>query len=112
MLGLALILGSLGVIVHDAATARAPAEIVVRETGRQSSEIGLLVQVEVVNRGDVSATAVEIEGQLKTTGQPEQTASVTLDHLPGGSRHTAALLFQSGDTGGALTVGAKGWATP
>ncbi len=112
LLGLVLILGSLGVVVHGALTANDPAQVGVVEKGRFRSGNGTVVQVEVVNRGDFTAASVEIEGVLEVPGQPEQTASVTIDYLSGHSRRTAALLFEGDARGGTLILGAKGWATP
>lgn len=111
-LGLVLILGSLAVIVNSALTAATPAEISVFEQGRDRLPSGVAVRIEARNDGDLTAASVEIEGRLEVAGQPEETASVTVDYLPGHSRQTAVLRFDGDTPGGVVTLAAKGWTTP
>ncbi len=107
-LGAALLLGSLGVVVNDALGPDRPALVEVIETERSVIEGRTRVQLEAVNRGDVTASAVTIEGMAGA----DRTATVTLDHVPGQSREAATLMFD-GDLGRApLTLRATGWVDP
>ncbi len=106
-LGAILLLGSLGVVVESALGPQRPAFVEVIETKRTVVGGRTRVEVEAVNRGDVTGSAVTIEGA--TT---DQTATVTLDHVPGRSKKPATLTFE-GDLGRMpVTLEATGWVDP
>lgn len=107
-LGAVLLLGSLGIVIEGALGPQSPAFVDVTETDRSVIGGRTRVQVEAVNRGDVTASAVTIQG----TGPTDQSATATLDYVPGRSRKAATLTF-AGDIGTApLTLEATGWIDP
>ncbi len=107
-LGAVLLLGSLGIVIEGALGPQSPAFVDVTETDRAVIGGRTRVQVEAVNRGDVTASAVTIQGTAPT----DQSATATLDYVPGRSRKAATLTF-AGDIGTApLTLEATGWIDP
>ena len=108
-LGAVLLLGSLGIVIEGALGPQSSAFVDVTETDRAVIGGRTRVQVEAVNRGDVTASAVTIQGTWPT-GQSAATA--TLDYVPGRSRKAATLTF-AGDIGTApLKLEATGWIDP
>lgn len=107
-LGALLLLGSFGVLLKNALGAQRPAYVEVIETGRTRVGDRTVVQIEAVNRGDRTAAAVTVEG----AGPAAETASITLDYVPGRSRTAAALTFDGDVTGAPLTLRAAGWVDP
>lgn len=107
-LGALLLVGSLGVVIKSALKPQRPAMVQVREVERDVVGGRTRVQVEASNRGDITASAVTVEG----TGPTDQIATVTLDYVPGQSRKAATLTF-AGDIGRVpLTLEATGWVNP
>lgn len=107
-LGALLLLGSLGVVINSALGPQSPAFVEVIETERAVIDGRTRVEVEAFNRGDVTASAVTLEG----TGPTDQVATATLDYVPGRSRKDATLSF-AGNIGNApVTLEATGWVDP
>ena len=107
--GAVLLLGSLGVVVNSALRQQRPAVVDIVETHRAVVGGRTVVQIEAVNRGDVTASAVTVRGAASASNT---VASVTLDYVPGLSRKTATLTF-NGDLGRTpLTLEATGWVDP
>ena len=107
--GAVLLLGSLGVVVNSALRQQRPAVVEIVETDRAVVGGRTVVQIEAVNRGDVTASAVTVRGAASASNT---VASVTLDYVPGLSRKTATLTF-NGDLGRTpLTLEATGWVDP
>lgn len=107
-LGAILLLGSLGVVIESALGPQRPAMVQVHERERDVVGGRTRVFVEAINRGDITASAVTIEGQ----GTNDDLATVTLDYVPGRGRKAATLTF-AGDIGAApVTLHATGWVDP
>ena len=108
LLGACLLLGSLGIVINSALGPQRQAMVEVQELGRDVLGGRTRVVVEASNGGDITASAVMIEGR----GANGDGATVTLDYVPGRSRKTATLTF-AGDLGAApVTLQAKGWVDP
>ena len=108
LLGACLLLGSLGVVIDSALGPQRQARVEVQELQRDVLGARTRVVVEASNGGDITASAVMIEGR----GANDDIATVTLDYVPGRSRKTATLTF-AGDLGAApVTLQAKGWVDP
>lgn len=108
LLGACLLLGSLGVVIDSALGPQRQAMVEVQELQRDVLGARTRVVVEASNGGDITASAVMIEGR----GANDDIATVTLDYVPGRSRKTATLTF-AGDLGAApVTLQAKGWVDP
>ncbi len=107
-LGATLLLGSLAVVVQSAIGPREPAMVEVREVDREVVAGRTRVQIQAINRGDVTASAVTIDGRSRA----DDLATVTLDYVPGQSRKSATLTF-AGDIGDTpVALQATGWVDP
>lgn len=113
-IGLALMLGLLGVIGWEAlhgGPEEAPAiELSLRRIA--PTPAGYVVEFEALNRAGGTAQSVEIEGALIQGGGPVETSSVTLDYLPGHSRRGGGLFFRRDPRHGRLELRALGFQTP
>lgn len=108
LLGACLLLGSLGIVINSALGPQRQAMMEVQELQRDVLGGRTRVVVEASNGGDITASAVMIEGR----GANGDGATVTLDYVPGRSRKTATLTF-AGDLGAApVKLQAKGWVDP
>jgi uncharacterized protein (TIGR02588 family) len=105
-LGLLLTLALLVIIGHEAASRPAPVDLSLRLTGARPVADGWIARVEVENRGDVTAAAVEIEGRLGS-----ETASATLDYVPADGTEHVELDFAADPRRG-LALRAVGWSEP
>lgn len=105
-LGLAFIVGSVALVGKGALDPASPAAPEVRETGRRLTPQGLIIEVEVLNRGEETAAAVEIQAIAGS-----RTATATIDYLPGRSRRPAALALPP-DTTEPVQLSATGWSAP
>lgn len=106
--GAVLLLGSLGIVIESAMTSPRPAFIEVIEVERDLIGGRSRIEVEAVNRGDVTAAAVTLKG----TAPADRVATATVDYVPGQSRKTATLTF-AGDIGTMpLSLEATGWIDP
>ena len=95
----------IGVVIWEAAQpASSPALSVYIETIEETTA-GHVAVVKVVNDGDDTASAVEIEGVLG-----DETATATVDYVPGQGRARAFLRFDQNPRQVALAV--KGWSAP
>jgi uncharacterized protein (TIGR02588 family) len=107
-LGAILLLGSLAVVIQSALGPVEPAMVEVREVERDVVAGRTRVEVQAVNRGGVTASAVTIEGRNRA----DDLATVTLDYVPGRSSKTATLTF-AGDIGETpVALQATGWVDP
>jgi uncharacterized protein (TIGR02588 family) len=105
LLGAVVTLGVLGVVVREAAQPEQPPSLTARIVSVQAQDGGYVAEVEVVNRGLETAAGVDIEG--RTAGD---TATATLDYVPGQGRAAAHLRFSDDPTRAAVAV--KGWSQP
>ena len=108
LLGACLLLGSLSIVINSALGPQRQAMVEVQELERHVLGARTRVVVEASNGGDITASAVTIEGRDAN----DDIATVTLDYVPGRSRKTATLTF-AGDLGAApVTLQATGWVDP
>jgi len=104
--GLVVTLAAAGVLALSAFSSPAPATLhITSETVRRSTQ-GWVVDVLVSNRGDLTAAAVDIEGQVG-----DQRASTSLDYVPGRGETRASLVF-SGEERPEPTLRVLGWSEP
>ncbi len=105
-LGLVLVLAALAVIGAGALGPREPARLDASLGAVRAAGAVWLAEVEVRNRGDETAAAVEVEGRLG-----DQTASATLDYVPAHGRRRLTLAFDA-DPRGAVRLSVPGWSEP
>lgn len=104
--GLLFTLTTGGILLREALQPSRPAVLTVRvEAVRRTATLRIL-DIVVENSGSETAAAVEVAGQAG-----EETASVTLDYVPGDGEAKASLAFPADSPDGAvLTV--AGWSAP
>lgn len=112
--GAAIALALLGIIGREALTGpgRGPAELEVTAERVVPAGRGVVVAVSVSNRGEATAAAVQIEGELRRGGETVETSRATLDYVPAGASRRAGLLFTRDPAGHRLELRATGYAEP
>lgn len=99
-IGLIATLLALGVVARDALRPQSPPDLVARVVETN----GPRLKVEILNRGDQAAAAVEIEA-----ASGPATARATLDYAPGRSAGVVHLVLPPGP---AVQVRVLGWQEP
>lgn len=104
-LGLVLTLAAAGVIVHEAMQPPSPPDLAAEVTETRPAAAGFVAEIEVRNEGRDTAAAVQVEGR-----SGGETASTTIDYVPGRGRTEVALAF----SGAPAPVEARvtGWSEP
>lgn len=104
-LGLVLTLAAAGVILNEAVQPPSPPDLTAEVTATRPSASGFIAQIEVRNLGRDTAAAVQVEGR-----SGGETASTTVDYVPGRGRTAVALAFP----GAPAPVEARvtGWSEP
>lgn len=112
VLGLLVVLATLGVIVADALRRGNDApDVTVRADSVRAAAGGWRVHFTAENRGRGTARALGIVGELPGADGPV-TSSVTLDYLPGRSVRRGGLFFDRDPRGGGLRLRAEGYQVP
>ncbi|WP_292022047.1 MULTISPECIES: hypothetical protein [unclassified Brevundimonas] len=103
--GAAVTLGAVAIVVWEAVQPPSPPALSARIVAVQSTAAGQVATIRVQNDGDDTAAAVDIEGVLG-----DQTATATLDYVPGHGHARAYLRFDADPRRAAVAV--KGWSAP
>lgn len=106
LIGLAVILGVIGTLARAVVVEARPPDLIVQAESVRRGAGGWVMDVTVVNRGDLTAAAVEVEG---VSGS--ETANATLDYVPGHGSKAAALVF-TGDERPRAALRVLGWSSP
>lgn len=113
LLGLLLVLGSIGFALVEAATGdSSPPEVVVQVEAITPVESGFLVEFSVVNNGGSTAAALTVEGELRNGAEVVETSDATVAYLPSHSQRTGGLFFSQDPREYELELRAKGYETP
>ncbi len=95
----------IGVVIWEALQPTAPTDLSARIIAVEITSSGYVAVVKVVNDGDETASAVDIEGALG-----EEQASATVDYVPGHGHAKAFLRFDNDPRTASVAV--KGWSAP
>jgi uncharacterized protein (TIGR02588 family) len=94
LLGLILVLGSVGFLLYQALFGDSnPPDIAVQLDTITSISNGYLVKFRAMNQGEATAKGVIIEGQLNDTTGEVETSEATLDYIPANSEREGGLFF-------------------
>ena len=104
-LGLVLTLTAAGIIVYEAMQPPSPPDLTAEVTAVRSAAAGFVAEIEIRNEGRDTAAAVQVEGQ-----SGGETASTTIDYVPGKGRTAVALAFP-GDPA-PVEARVTGWSEP
>lgn len=111
--GLVLLLGALGYLVHDALNADGePPDIVVIADSIRPMTDDFLVEIRVVNRGSATAARVVVEGALHDATSRVESSQITIDYVPLRSERTAGLLFTQDPRRLKLRLRVQGYEVP
>lgn len=105
LLGAVITLTAIGIVVWEALQPTAPPALSARIVAVDVTAAGQVATVRVQNDGDDTAAAVDIEGILG-----DQTATASLDYVPGHGHAKAYLRFDADPRAAAVSV--KGWSAP
>lgn len=105
-LGLVTTLAAGGVILAEALQPARPVALSIRVDGERRSASSRILDIVVTNAGSETAAAVEVAGKVGS-----ETASVTLDYVPGDGEATAALAFPA-EASGSPVITVAGWSAP
>lgn len=107
-----IVLFILGVFVGDALRRQSPPNpsLVMDSVTTQPS--GYLVQFTVRNTGTEAAGNLVVEGRLLDGATVVETSHMTIDHVPGGSRHQGGLFFTADPAQHALRIRVLGYQEP
>jgi len=95
----------MGVVIWEALQPTAPPALSARIVAIEATTAGHVAIIKVVNEGDDTASAVDIEGVLGA-----EQASATVDYVPGHGHAKAFLRFDTDPRAASVTV--KGWSAP
>ena len=104
-LGLLLTLTAAGIIVYEAVQPPSPPDLTAEVTAVRSAAAGFVAEFEIRNEGRDTAAAVQVEGR-----SGGETASTTIDYVPGRGRTAVALAFPGAPAPVAARV--TGWSEP
>ena len=95
----------IGVVIWEALQPAAPPAMTARIIAVEATASGHVAVIKVLNDGDDTASAVDIEGVLGA-----ETATATVDYVPGHGHAKAFLRFDADPHAASVTV--KGWSAP
>ena len=95
----------IAVVIWEALQPTAPPALSARIVAVETTSSGHVAVIKVVNDGDDTASAVDIEGVLG-----EEAATATVDYVPGHGHAKAYLRFDADPATASITV--KGWSAP
>jgi uncharacterized protein (TIGR02588 family) len=114
--GIIFLLVIAGFLLYDALQPNTPPILAVSAQRIHALEGGYLVEIEVANSGESTAAAVEVEGTLKATDDPQapplESSTTTFDYVPSRSTRRGGLFFRADPTQYRLEMQAKGYIEP
>ncbi|RYY93746.1 MAG: hypothetical protein EOO24_26165 [Comamonadaceae bacterium] len=112
-IGLVLLLACVGYLTVQAVTSSSkPPDPVVQVTSVHAQGSRWLVVLRVHNRGDQTAEALKVTGELKQAGQLLERAETEFQFLPGGSSRDGGLFFSRDPQGVELVVRPESYQAP
>ena len=113
LLGLVLILGSIGFALYEAAVGdSSPPDVTVQVAGIVPAQNGFLVEIRVVNNGGETAAGLTVEGELRNGTEIVETSNITIEYVPSRSERQGGLFFTLDPREYDLRLRAKGYETP
>lgn len=113
LLGLILVLGSIGFALYEAiAGDSSPPDVKVQVEGVIEAQNGFLVEFRVLNEGGRTAAGLTVEGELRDGTDIVETSETTLEYVPSHSERTGGLFFSQDPREYDLKLRAKGYETP
>src|SRR5688572_28274565 len=113
LLGLALVAGSIALMLYEAAAGdSSPPDITVRVDSTLQIRNGYLVKFRAVNYGGSTAEGLTVEGVLRNGTDILETSNTVLEWVPAHSEREGGLFFTSDPRLYQLQLRAKGYENP
>jgi uncharacterized protein (TIGR02588 family) len=113
LLGLGLILGSIGFLVYQVVAGDdSPPDVLVHADAILPVKTGYLVQIRAVNQGGSTAADLRIDGTLMGEGGSVETSEAVIDYVPARSHRKGGLFFTQDPRRFTLQLRAKGYVEP
>ena len=111
-IGLALLLASIGYLLHDGNGHSQPPAPVLRVLAVEPLQGRFLVRVQAVNESRTTAAALRVEGTLKRGAELVERSEIEFDYLPGRSTREGGLFFTADPRALQLEVAARSYRAP
>jgi uncharacterized protein (TIGR02588 family) len=113
LLGLVLVLGSIGFALYEAVAGdSSPPDVTVQVQSIRPAQNGFLVEFRVVNEGGTTAAGLTVEGELRNGTAIVEASNTTVEYLPSYSEREGGLFFTFDPRQFDLKLRAKGYETP
>jgi uncharacterized protein (TIGR02588 family) len=113
LLGLVLVLGSIGFALYEATVGdSSPPDVRVEVENIAPAQNGFLVEFRLINEGGSTAAGLTIEGELRDGAEIVETSDTAVEYLPSHSERAGGLFFTLDPRDHTLELRAKGYETP
>jgi uncharacterized protein (TIGR02588 family) len=113
LLGLSLVVGSIGFMLYEAAGGdQSPPDVAARVDSILPTRNGYLVKFRAVNEGGSTAEGVTVEGELRNGTESVETSNTTIEYVPSHSEREGGLYFTLDPKQYELRLRAKGYEKP
>lgn len=113
IIGLALIVSAVGFMLYRAIKGNSsPPEIAINVDSVVPASDGFLVTFRAVNRGDLTAAGLTVEGELRNGIESVEVSAATLNYVPSRSARRGGLFFTNDPRKFELRIRAKGYERP
>lgn len=111
--GVILVLGAINLTLYRAVTeSNTPPQFEIAAEPPQSSGDGYLVRFSIFNKGNQTAAAVAVEGELKKGAEKIETGSATLTYAPANSVRRGGIYFTKNPQDFELNLRVVGYEEP
>jgi uncharacterized protein (TIGR02588 family) len=113
LLGLVLVLGSIGFMLYEAAAGdSSPPDVMVDVQEILPIQNGFLVEFRVINEGGRTAAGLIVEGELRDGIEIVEASDTTIEYVPSHSEREGGLFFTQDPRQYELQLRATGYETP
>lgn len=113
LLGLVLVLGSIGFALYEAVAGdSSPPDVTVQVQEILPAQNGFLVEFRVVNEGGTTAAGLTIEAALWNGTEIVEASDTTVEYVPSHSEREGGVFFTQDPRQYELQLRAKGYETP
>lgn len=113
VLGLVLVLGSIGFMLYEAAAGdSSPPDVTIRMDSIRPTQNGFLIEFRAINEGGTTAQGLTVEGELRNGTDSVETSNTTIEYVPSHSERAGGLFFKSDPRQYQLQLRAKGYEKP
>jgi uncharacterized protein (TIGR02588 family) len=113
LLGLILVLGSIGFALYEAVAGdSSPPDVTVQVVEILPAQNGFLVEFRAINEGGTTAAGLTVEGELRDGTEVVEASDTTVEYIPSHSEREGGLFFTLDPRQYELQLRAKGYETP